>query len=437
MLGFLISSMNAQWCTLDMNDNLFRKEVYVAQDQDKSGGIMLYQPLPARLIAWGASAICLALVVFLCVGRYTDKASVKGFLEPTNGLVAVWAPHAGLLREVYVVEGQTVRRGDPLFVVATERASLQALDTQAQVLANLQDRKSNLQQSLHNEKQLMELELQSLAAGQRKLTAERIQVELEIDTAQKKLLSQQKIMLSYRTLQKNHFVSDLEAEQAQHRMLDYEAALQALEKRRINLQEDIDRAEQEVSLRRLRGEKEKQSIQRQIFALEQEITEQHQKQASVVLAPNDGVVASLPVRRDQMVPANQHLLTLVPPDAVLQATLLVPTKAAGFLREQQEVVLRYTAFPYQKFGTVKGAVTAIDKSLTLPGEPSVPVNLAEPVYRVTVALAQQQVNAYGKRHALRAGMTLDADVQLETRSLLEWIFAPVWSFARKTGSFSN
>jgi membrane fusion protein len=52
-------------------------------------------------------------------------------------------------------------------------------------------------------------------------------------------------------------------------------------------------------------------------------------------------------------------------------------------------------------------------------------------------LAQQQVNAYGKRHALRAGMTLDADVQLETRSLLEWIFAPVWSFARKTGSFSN
>jgi len=316
-------------------------------------------------------------------------------------------------------------------VVATERASLQAADTLAQVLQNLQDRRRNLQQSLTNERELTALEMESLAANQRKLHAEREQVALEIDTAQKKVTSQEKILASYRTLQKNHFVSDLEAEQAQHRLLDYEAALQALEKRKINLQEDIERGDQDVSLRELRGAKEMQSIERQIFMLDQEITEQHQKQASVVLAPSDGVVASLPVRRDQMVTANQHLLTLVPENAVLQATLLVPTKAAGFLQENQQVVLRYNAFPYQKFGSGKGSVAAIDKSLTLPGESGVPVTMTEPVYRVSVSLSEQKVDAYGASHALKAGMTLDADVRLETRSLLEWIFEPVWSFARR------
>lgn len=414
-----------------MDTPLFRKEAYAAQEQDQHGGILLYQPLPARIIVWSAFTFCVALLLFLCFGRYTGKASIKGYLEPVNGLVTVWAPHAGLLREVYVSEGQAVKKGEPLFVVASERASLQVADTQAQVLRNLQDRQRNLQQSLQNERELIALEIAALASDQRKLAAELEQIHLELATARKKVASQQNILASYRTLQKNHFVSDLEAEQAQHRLLDYEAAEQALVKRQINVQQDLERGEEDVHLRELRGEKEIGSIERQLFALEQEITEQQQRQASVVTAPSDGVVASLPVRRDQMVPANQHLLTLVPENATLQATLLVPTKAAGFLQEKQQVVLRYNAFPYQKFGSARGAVAAIDKSLTVPGEVSLPVALTEPVYRVNVSVAQQNVNAYGNTHTLKAGMTLDADVLLESRSLLEWIFEPVWSFARR------
>jgi membrane fusion protein len=49
------------------------------------------------------------------------------------------------------------------------------------------------------------------------------------------------------------------------------------------------------------------------------------------------------------------------------------------------------------------------------------------MYRITVALDRQVVQAYGQAQALSPGMQLEADVLLDRRRLLEWIFEPVLS----------
>ncbi len=51
------------------------------------------------------------------------------------------------------------------------------------------------------------------------------------------------------------------------------------------------------------------------------------------------------------------------------------------------------------------------------------------MYRITVALERQQVQAYGQPQALAPGMQLDADVLLDRRRLIEWIFEPVLGVA--------
>ncbi len=414
-----------------MPSELFRPEAYAAQNFAYSGAVAVHQSLPARVVALGAAVVCAALVVFLIFGEYTSKARVAGFLEPTAGLVTVLAPQAGLLQEVYVTEGGAVKKGDPLLVIAAGRASLQTADSHAEILAQLHGRKANLEASLSNQRQLESLEVAALEATHRKLHAEWDQIAIEITIAEKKVASQQSILNSYRVLRENRFVSNLEAEQAAHKLLDYEAALQALAKRRVALQADIERAGGDVELQRRQSAKEQNALERQNSTVDQEITERHQQQASVLLAPSDGVVATLPVHRNQMVVSNQRLVTLMPANATLKATLIVPSKAAGFLQPGQPVVLRYAAFPYQKFGTSRGEVAEIDQSLTLPGESSLPVALEEPAYLVSVALDRQAVDAYGTRYGLKAGMMLEADVRLATRSMLEWLFEPLWSFAGK------
>jgi len=50
-----------------------------------------------------------------------------------------------------------------------------------------------------------------------------------------------------------------------------------------------------------------------------------------------------------------------------------------------------------------------------------------PSYRVVVALNNQMIQAYGRNIPLRSGMKLDADIVIEQRSLLRWLFDPVFS----------
>ena len=63
----------------------------------------------------------------------------------------------------------------------------------------------------------------------------------------------------------------------------------------------------------------------------------------------------------------------------------------------------------------------------LPGEVDMPVAVQEPVYRVQVALGQQEIRAYGNTVPLQSGMLLSADIVLEQRSLISWLFEPILS----------
>ena len=126
------------------------------------------------------------------------------------------------------------------------------------------------------------------------------------------------------------------------------------------------------------------------------------------------------------------LASLVPADTRLQAHLYAPSSALGFIRPQQPVRLRVAAFPHQKFGHQAGAVLQVSSTPLQAGELAalpLAVKPDEPLYRVTVNLEQQYVLAYGREQPLAAGMQLDADVMLERRRLVEWLFAPVLGIA--------
>jgi membrane fusion protein len=46
---------------------------------------------------------------------------------------------------------------------------------------------------------------------------------------------------------------------------------------------------------------------------------------------------------------------------------------------------------------------------------------SEPAYRVTVALDEQTATAYGAAAPLQPGMTVQADVLIETRRVYQWV----------------
>ena len=155
-----------------------------------------------------------------------------------------------------------------------------------------------------------------------------------------------------------------------------------------------------------------------------EIAENDARRASTVTAPATGTVTAPTGEIAEPVERGQVLARIVPDDAVLEAELLAPSRAVGFVAAGGEVRLRYAAFPYQKFGQAPGNVVSVSEAPLAPTDAR-----GEPVYRVVVALRSQAVMAYGTPRRLLPGMEVEADVLLETRRLYEWALEPLYALA--------
>jgi membrane fusion protein len=154
--------------------------------------------------------------------------------------------------------------------------------------------------------------------------------------------------------------------------------------------------------------------------------------AYVVTAQSAARVAALPVRSGQTVLSGSVLAVLVPPDQDLIAEIFIPSRAIGFVEVGQEVRLLYQAFPHQNFGVALGHVRQVSSTVIGPDEVSIPgLVIREPVFRVEAAIRSQTVQAYGETIPLQAGMLLDADIIVDRRNLVEWLFDPVFAAGRR------
>ena len=104
---------------------------------------------------------------------------------------------------------------------------------------------------------------------------------------------------------------------------------------------------------------------------------------------------------------------------------MVATRAIGFIEPGNQVVLRYDAFPFQRFGQYQGRVTSVGRTVWSAGERVGTLPAREPVYRSEVALERQTVRSGAQEFPLRPGMLVNADILLEKRTVFEWVFEPV------------
>ncbi|ALN64785.1 ABC antibiotic efflux pump, membrane fusion protein, HlyD subfamily [Lysobacter antibioticus] len=107
----------------------------------------------------------------------------------------------------------------------------------------------------------------------------------------------------------------------------------------------------------------------------------------------------------------------------MQAQLWVPDRAIAAIRPGTPAVLRYRAFPYQRYGLQHGRVVAIAAAASSPDQihRRSGLRLDAPVWSVQVELDRQRIGT----QALRAGMRVDAELQLEQRRLYEFVLAPL------------
>jgi len=413
-----------------MSEPLFRREALDSTRPGWLGGISIARPLRMRTLAWCAFAAVCLIVGFLLSGDYTRRTRVVGTLAPVAGEAVVLAPATGVVRELAVREGDRASAGQILGMVAVPRATRGVGDTARALATGIDERRSLLRVEAQAERDALLRDRKGLQRQVDDAVREHAQLDAEIAIRAEQVAIARDTLERMRKLRQSGYVSELQARQQETAVLDGTAAMQSLEREKTRIDRDIAALRQSLEALVPRDAATRADNARRISELERERIETAGQGEALIAAPVSGVVSSLPVKPGQTVVVGQPLLTMLPGDGALEAELLVPSRAVGFVEPGDRVLLRYRAYPYQKFGHHRGRVLRVSRSALTSGELEAGVLRGlgdDTYYRVVVRLQRQAVRAYGRDERLQPGMVLDADILGERRRLIEWVFEPLYS----------
>jgi membrane fusion protein len=413
---------------------LFRSESEAARANAWLGRILLLRPLSFALLTAVAIAIALALAALFTWGEYTRKARVTGVLAPRHGVTKVLAQQAGLVEELRAREGTLIHAQQMLLSLVDPRAGASNEDLGRSIERQLAQRRRALAAQRDHALEALAFERSGLERRRAALERELAQLDVEIELHGKRLALGRQAAGRWSELESSGFISTAAADREREAPIELESRLEAARRTRLALVRERDAVGIEMETTAARGHAQLAAIDAQAAGLDQERVERGVQHRLAVLAPVTGTVGAVLVEPGQMVTAGAPLATLLPPGAPLEAHLFAPSRSIGFLRVGQDVLLRYLAYPHQKFGSHAGRVTAISRSPLAAAELGFvpPDGTREPLYRIKVTLANQSVPAYGREEPLQAGMQVEADLLLDRRRLIEWVFEPLLSLAGRT-----
>lgn len=412
-----------------MRQTLFRPQAIEHQRQRLTGSVLVTPSLSAQVITVLLLLWLAAVMVFLATQQFSRKETVSGWLEPAGGALRVQSVSSGgRISAILVAEGQRVSAGTPLVRLNTATSTIHEqsmentlLEEYRAQLVRLEARLDRSQQA-HTERQATLR--QTISAYQSDLA----QLTRLLDLASQRLALTRRQQRQLAPLVAEGLAPQQELQTLTARELQIQQEFH-------QLQRDVQRSQQalhdnQAQLRQLPRQHQDATavLLDEQSTLRQHIARLEAAAEGLIRAPVDGVVSALTAHVGQFTQAGVPLMTLLPEGSGLEARLLVPVRAAGFVDKGQPLTLRYDAFPYQKFGMQEGAISTVSAAVVLPGDlREAPVPVKEPAYLARAVLASKQVSAYGKPVALRPGMTFTADIRLSERTLAEWLFEPLYS----------
>ncbi len=438
-----MSNSNDQANSAPSGRPLFRQQALVHLSTKQYGTVILARSFSFRFFTLFFVAIALGIICFFALFSTTRKAQTSGVLLPSAGVIKVVAVQGGVVVEKRALEGQVVKAGQVLYVLRSERqrsvfsaapvGDATPVDAQKTISAMLEKRRDSFSVEIK----------QSGAQGQQKLAALQqrlIELRQEMQRADTQIaLQQQRVHLAeqnlkrFKDLQATQFISAAQLQDRQAEWIDQQQRLAELQRVKASHQREVSNTESELRNAKIAMAREQVALQRSVAGVEQDLLENETRREFVVTAAQDGIVTAALAELGQTVAANQPLASILPEGSRLEAEIYAPSRAIGFVKPGMPVLLRYQAYPYQKFGQFHAIVREVASTSLRPDELALPGAASgangEPVYRIRLSLAQQEVLAYGKTLPLKSGMLVDASILLEQRRLYEWVLEPLFSIS--------
>lgn len=411
---------------------LFRTQAIEYLNVRQYGTVLLTHPVSHKLLTAWFALLAAGIVIFFILFSTTRKAECQGVLLPSAGALRIVPIQAGTIVQAKVKEGQQVKAGDVLFVLSSERSSTKADQAQEVITKLLESRRDSYATELKQSRLQAQQRLAAARDKEADFANEGAHLEEQYRLQQNRVALSEQSLKRYADLQAQNYISAAQLQERQAELLDQRQRLADILRAQASAKRNSTEAKAAIRDLEIQAGREAEALQRNSDAVKQDIVENEARREILIRAPADGTVAAIAAVSGQAVTAGATLASLLPSGSLLEAEVYAPSRAIGFIKPGMPVLLRYQAYPYQKFGQHSAVVSEVASAALTPQELDMPganSRTAEPMYRIRLKLSQQSVRAYGQPIPLKSGMLVDASIVLEHRKLYEWVLEPLFSIS--------
>lgn len=427
---------------------------------------------PAPLAGWMLRlliALLVALLLWATFGKLDIVAVADGKLVPSSYLKILQPAEQGIVKEILVKEGESVREGQVLIrmdsvlaaadvnAIRTEyhnrRIALRRIDAQlsgkpllrdkqdsaalyaqvgAQYLANVRAYENALAQ----ERSLGEKARHDLAGAQ--ATKSKLEQVLPHYIEQEK---------AFEKLTQDGFAGRIMYTDKRRERIEKEQDLRAQEFTIAASQALMEQSERKIAQITADYRRQLQTERIEVASLFEKAAQElakhaHRHQLLELRAPQAGIVKDLATHTaGTVVSPGTILMTLVPEADNLVAEVWVSNQDVGFVRPGLEAKLKLAAFQFQKYGLIEGRVAHVNADATEAPSPNTRSDaltgrdrpMGPLAFRTLVELSRQELVADGRRYPLQPGMQVAGELHLGTRTVLEYLLSPVQKAFHEAG----
>ena len=296
------------------------------------------------LVIWSIAVGTTASLFWAFLGRVDQTVTANGTLQPLSGKMIVSSPSGGIIRQLFVREGEIVSKGDTLMVVESEGTKARLYATEKQLaLVRYENQLFNLLLDQSGRFDLNVLpEPPALIRSEERTRSVQLTVQetsARLDLLRTRLSSQQTTLKLRQEL-----VNSLRSvyESGGIAKFNYLNSIDDLQR----LEAQIDESRQQLTGTLGQAARQVSLNSRQILDLEARLIALQEQQRNLTLkAQQSGEVFNLSVGPGSVIGSGVEVMRIVPDGGGLKAKVFLPNSELGFISDGMPVKMSVSSFP--------------------------------------------------------------------------------------------
>lgn len=412
-------------------------------------------PIAPTIVLYIIAAFFIVFLVWANWATLDEVARGEGRIIPSSKVKEVQGVDKGQVAEIFVREGQAVKKGDPLLSIRSTEARSNFLANQSRVFglqAQIERLKAEVDgaQNLDFSQELVEKAPENVVEERRAFERSRDQLQSQLSIVESQVAQRRQevseiesqianlkevIALSRQEMEmieplvESGAAPKVELIQLERAMKEKEGELsrlrESLPRARSALDEALARREEVITTARSDAQQQLSQTLIELRSIREKLAGfQDIQDRTTLMAPVDGLVQSINENLGGVVEPGEKLVEIVPEEDSLIIEARVNPSDIAFLHPGQKAKIKITAYDFSIYGGLDGELVDISPD-------SITDRQGNTFYRVRLQTKEKNLEHRGERLPLMPGMVANVDILTGEKTVMAYLLKPFFKTVDK------